>query len=529
MSDYQIESSTFDDIELLAEVSQLLTMLDLEHVLQKVMKLVAKAVGATQVSLFLHEDDHVDWEHIFTVRDLSPDESVRVVKRVLDEGFAGWVYRNKQGDIILDTDKDERWITFPDDHIVTRSALCVPFLHNDRVIAVVTLIHPKPNHFSEYHLQLMTIIANQATIAIRNAQLFYRMRQQQHQLEAILQSITDVLLVLDRDGKVIMLNNPALELLRVNRQSLVINKHLNKFVEKDKVFEPINEIISADLTTNNQWSFETRSESQQRDFQVRMSVWEDQAFSLVGYVIVMHDITMLRDLHRFKDEMLRVATHDLRSPLALISGYADMILMDTPDPDSPIYEHVDTIKGITERMGILVEDLLRIERIRNSPLELHERTDLSAIVKVVLVNMRPAAEAKSLEFRHEIQLDNMPRFVVDPVLIRQSMENFISNAIKYTSEQGVVVVKAYYKDEKFYYIVEDSGIGIPEEHLSYIFESFYRVKTVENTQNGSGLGLSLVSNVIKRHEGEVWVKSVVDKGSQFGFWLPLRQADAVDK
>jgi len=524
MSDYTLESSTFDDIELLAEVSQLLTMLDLEHVLQRVMKLVAKAVGATQVSLFLHEDDRVDWDHIFTVRDLSPDESVRVVKQVLDAGFAGWVYRNKQGDIIRDTETDERWIIFPNDPIVTRSALCAPFLYNDRVIAVVTLIHPEPDHFSEYHLQLMTIIANQATIAIRNAQLFNRMRQQQHQLEAILQSIADILLVLDRDGSVIMLNNPALSLMREERQSQIIGRHLRHFVERDKVFDPINEIISADLNTNNQWSFETRSESQQRDFQVRMSVWEDQAFSLVGYVVVMHDITMLRDLHRFKDEMLRVATHDLRSPLALISGYADMILMDTPDSESPIHEHVETIKAITERMGYLVEDLLRVERIRNSPLELHERTDITAIVKVVLVNMRPAAQTKNLEFRQDAQLEDMPRLVVDPVLIRQAMENFINNAIKYTPENGVIVVKAYYKDEKFYYVVEDSGIGIPQEHLPYIFESFYRVKTVENTQNGSGLGLSLVSNVIKRHEGEVWVKSVEGKGSQFGFWIPLRQS-----
>lgn len=520
MAQYEIEQPTLEDFKLLAEVSQLLTLLDLEHVLQKVMRLVADAVGASRVSLFLHEDDRVDWEHIFTMRDLPPDESVRVVKKVLDEGFAGWVYRNRQGDIIRDTQQDDRWIIFPNDTLVARSAICVPFLYNDRVIAVVTLIHPEPNHFSSYHLRLMTIIANQATIAIRNAQLFNRMRQQQRQLETILQSISDVLLVLNQNGEIILLNNAALELLGIQRQTRVLHRHISQFAASDTVFQPLQEIISASLHSNQEWSFETRSEQRQLDFQVRMSVWHDEVFGVMGYVIVMHDITTLRDLHRFKDEMLRVATHDLRSPLALISGYADMISLDTPDEESPIHEYVDVIKVSTEKMGTLVEDLLRVERIRTSPLELHEQTDLGALVKVVLVNTRPAAKAKSISLSSDIRLNGMPRFEVDPVLIRQAMENLISNALKYTDDSGAIRVRAYYEQNRFHFVVEDNGVGISSEHLPYIFESFYRVKTVANTQKGSGLGLSLVKNVIRRHHGDVWVKSEEGVGSQFGFWLP---------
>jgi len=520
MAEYELEQPTLEDFKLLAEVSQLLTLLDLEHVLQKVMKLVADAVGANRVSLFLHEDDRVDWEHIFTMRDLPPDESVRVVKKVLDEGFAGWVYRHRRGDIILDTEQDDRWIVFPNDTLVARSAMCVPFLYNDRVIAVVTLIHAEPNHFSNYHLRLMTIIANQATIAIRNAQLFNRMRQQQRQLETILQSISDVLLVLNQNGEAILLNNAALDLLGYQRQARVMNRHISHFATLDTVFKPIQEIIGAALHQNQNWSFESRSEKHGLDFQVRMSIWRDEVFGVMGYVIVMHDITTLRDLHRFKDQMLRVATHDLRSPLALIAGYADMISLDTPDGESPIHEYVDVIKVSTEKMGTLVEDLLRVERIRTTPLELHEQTDLASLVKVVLVNMRPAAKAKSIHLSSELRLEGLPRFVVDPVLIRQSMENFINNAIKYTDEGGTIRILAYYEANRFHFVVEDNGLGIAAEHLPYVFESFYRVKSIANTQKGSGLGLSLVKNVIRRHYGDVWVKSEEGVGSQFGFWLP---------
>jgi signal transduction histidine kinase len=256
-----------------------------------------------------------------------------------------------------------------------------------------------------------------------------------------------------------------------------------------------------------------------------MALWNNDERAERGYVIVMHDITRLHDLSRFKDEMLRVASHDLRSPLALISGYADMVSMDTPDPTSPVHEYVNIIKQSVEKMGGLVEDLLRVERIRSSPLELHEQIDLNALVKVVVVNARPFAHTKKLDFQTDIELDNVPRVFADSVLLRQAMENLINNAVKYTPENGQIIIRAYYDHQRFHFSVEDTGIGIPKEHQSYVFESFYRVTPPKEHNKSriqsSGLGLSLVKNVIARHHGEVWVNSTVGKGSRFGFWLPL--------
>jgi signal transduction histidine kinase len=252
-----------------------------------------------------------------------------------------------------------------------------------------------------------------------------------------------------------------------------------------------------------------------------MATWRDNFQGVAGYIIVMHDITTLRDLHRFKDEMLRVASHDLRSPLALISGYADMIKLDTPEDNSEIHEYADIIKKSTDRMGGLLEDLLRIERIRSSPLELHEQIDLENMVKVVMVNLRPLVESKKHTFESDIRLKDVPRIIADPVLIRQSMENLINNATKYTAEGGRIFVESWYDDEKFHFAVTDTGIGIPEEHQAHVFESFYRVSQDVTNEKGSGLGLSLVNNVIERHRGELWVKSKYHEGSTFGFWLPL--------
>lgn len=517
------DSPSFEDLELLAEVSGLLTLVDLDSVMQSVIDLVARACQASHTSLFLHEQRSVDWEHIITMRDLPPDKSVTVVTEVLAHGFAGWVFTHKQGDIINDTETDERWLVFDDDPIETRSAMCVPFIHDQEVVAVITLSHEEPHHFRQYHLRLVTIIANQATSAIRNAQLFKNLNEQRRRLRTVLQSISDVMIVLDQDGIIEMVNEAAVHLLDVQRADEAVGQLLRSFASVDDVLSPILEITGAELTENRRWVFETRSERQQIDYRVTMDVWEDDEQRRSGFVVVMHNITELHDLARFKDEMLRVASHDLRSPLALIAGYTDMIGMDTPQEVAGIHEYVQIIKQTVERMSGLVDDLLRIERIRSSPLELHEQTDMAALVKVVLVNLRPSAVANHITFESEVALDGIPRIVADPVLLRQAMENLISNAIKYTPEQGTVTVRASYQDQQFMFSVQDTGIGIAEEHLPYLFESFYRVTDRRNKQKGSGLGLSLVKNVVARHGGEVWVQSEIDVGSVFGFWLPTDQ------
>jgi two-component system, OmpR family, phosphate regulon sensor histidine kinase PhoR len=523
MSQRHDNQPTFEDLELLAEVSQLLTLTDLDRVLNRVIDLVSRAVKASKTSLFLLEGAEVDWDYIFTKRDLDKDKSVRVVSKVLEDGFAGWVSRYRRGDIITDTYEDDRWITFPDDPIDTRSVVCVPFLHQGNVIAIVTLEHEAPNHFKPYHLRLMQIIANQATISIRNAQLFNNLNTQRRQLSAVLQSMQDVLLALSEEGNIKLVNPAAIPLLDTGSTAMIVGRNINDFVEHDSVFEPIVEIINAGLMGNERWTFETRSDNLQVDYQVTMSIWEEVLHEKQGYVIVMHDVTQLHDLSRFKDEMLRVASHDLRSPLALIAGYTDMIALDTPDDESPVHEYVGIIKGVLDRMGGLVDDLLRVERIRSSPLELHEHTDLAALVKLVIVNMRPAAMAKDITFDNELTFDNLPRVIADPVLLRQSMENLISNAIKYTPEGGTITVRASNDKRSFYFEVEDTGIGIPDEHLAYVFESFYRVQSPAHRVKGSGLGLSLVKNVIERHQGEVDVRSRYGDGSVFSFYLPLEQ------
>ena len=508
-----------DDLSLLVEISQLFTVSDLNTVLHKVVDLAARAVGATTANLFMFKDGEVDWHYIIDDENFTPD----VVQEILGHGLAGWVARHREIAVIENTLIDKRWAKIRNEEIKDKSAVGLPLIYQNELMAVVTLAHTSPEYFSERDVQLLTIISNQAALAIHNVRLFERLRSKHNQLQVMMRAVADILLVVDETGIILFASDSACGLLGTCQEKDHIGQNLLTMPLPDDGLFPIQNYIREPQPIGV--DLEVRSDHLEKEFSVAVRPWNDSQ-DTSGHVIIFHDVTMLKDLSRFKDEMLRLASHDLRSPLGLIVGYADLIKMDTPEPDSPVHQHIDVIFKATNRMGTLLEDLLRVEQIRKSPLELQEQIDPVKMVKVVLVNMRHSAEAKNIALSAEYQIRADISVMADPVLIRQAMENLVGNAIKYTPAGGQVMIHANADSESFEFIVEDTGIGIPEEDIPNIFEAFYRVqKPEENNENedGAGLGLNLVKNVVERHGGSVLVESEVEVGSRIGFRLPINQ------
>lgn len=526
-----LSGSNVQELDLLSEVSKMLTSFDKDRVLKSVIELVMRAFKVEQSSLLMHSDfgDNDTWRH-FSLRPSFQtgllrmpvtDDAYKQAQRIVNEGLTRWVIHHKQGLIIPDTREDSRWVELPDVPSGTRSALCVPFLQDERVVGVFTLQHGEPEHFSDSDLRLMSIIANQVSIAMRNAQLFARMQAQQKQLEAVLRSMPDVLLVLDADGDVLLVNDAAVDLLQCKDEFSAVGRSLKEFQSLDSALVLVIEIVSSPLQSGQRWSFEAHSDQRKRDYMINISVWEQQPGGQAGYVVVMRDITQMRDLNRFKDEMLQMASHDLRSPLALIVGYCSLMQLDV-DPTTKMAEYLDVVQQQTERMTSLLDELLRVEKIRNSPLELYEQVDFRDIVNTALNNLRAAVDSKHQRLTANLRLDNTPNVLVSPSLVREAMENLLSNAVKYTPTGGRVIVISYVENHRLYFIVEDTGIGIGAEHLPRLFNSFYRARQAGTEDiEGRGLGLSLVKTIIERHKGEVWVESAVGVGSRFGFYIPI--------
>jgi two-component system sensor histidine kinase ResE len=175
----------------------------------------------------------------------------------------------------------------------------------------------------------------------------------------------------------------------------------------------------------------------------------------------------------------------------------------------------------TERMDSLLTDILNLEKIESQREAAWQDVQIVSILGDVVDSLRAQAEFKSQAYVTTL-LEEDVIVKGSETQLKQAFTNFVGNAIKYTQEEGTVQIRSEIKDSRFYFEVEDNGYGIPEERQEHLFERFYRAHTPGTEHiEGTGLGLSLVKSVIERHGGEVWFSSEVDKGSTFGFWLPL--------
>jgi signal transduction histidine kinase len=508
----------FDDLELLAQVSQLWTEGDLNYVLREVVKLAAKSVGAVRASLFIQDSEALHLSNfIVGTDDFLPPESGEIIQQVVQRGLAGWVLRHGEGTIVADTSTDERWYNVPGTQHQARSALSVPFTYHHELPGVITLVHDEPHYFNERHLRLMTIISNQVALAVHNAQAFYQAKVQRSQLQAILQAIPDMLLVLDEDECVVIASDAVQSLIGEQEIPSIVGQPIAQLSKIDSLFMAIHDALAEVEQHKGDYSFEARSERSDRDFLVHITTRDQEE----GYIIVMNDVTALRNLSRFKDAMLRLVSHDLRTPLIVITGYADLLEYDLAN-DPARLEYVQGILEASKRMDRMLGNMLRVEKLRSTPAELHENVNLNLLVAELMHDLYPLAAQKEIQLDVQLTDEAIPEIRGDSMLLRQAMENFVSNAIKYTPSGGAVQVRAYAEGSRFYFVVRDTGIGIAKDDLPFVFESYYRGHNADSqSTKGMGLGLSLVKSVVTQHHGQVWVESEENRGSTFGLWLPL--------
>lgn len=232
-------------------------------------------------------------------------------------------------------------------------------------------------------------------------------------------------------------------------------------------------------------------------------------------------------LEQIKTDMIRIASHDLRNPLAAILGYLEMLNWDISKLDPTHQGYIANIDEAARRMQKITSDILSLERIEETALQnTAEFFDLNNLLQQTYNEHRPSAQLK----KHDYLLDLPETQVVvdaDPIQLHEAIANLVSNAIKYTPSHGQVKLMLDVVEKTARVRVMDNGYGIPDDKQERLFQPFYRAKTQETeTIQGTGLGLHLVKNIIERFEGTLVFKSTYKEGSTFGFDMPISDQEA---
>lgn len=341
-------------------------------------------------------------------------------------------------------------------------------------------------------------------------------------LEAILTSLVDGVLAVDRDLRVILLNRAA-EMIFKQHQEDVLGRPFSQVADLPEV----ERLLRTALLSGHGGSMEARLLPECRYyFNVRVApikeVNQEGKLEVTGAVAVFHDITDTYLFNQMRSEFVANVSHELRTPLTSIKGFVETLLDGALEDEILCRRFLTIIDNETDRLSRLIDDLLTL-----SALEFKERklnlspVNLVEVAKTIMNVMSPQAADKKLRLEL-ITPPNLPCVNADEDLIGQVFINLVDNAIKYTPENGAVTIRIREEDGMLVTRVTDTGPGIPEESLGRLFERFYRVDKARSRElGGTGLGLAIVKHIVESHGGAVAVESELGKGSTFIFSLKL--------
>ena len=336
--------------------------------------------------------------------------------------------------------------------------------------------------------------------------LFTQLSYQKEELNSIISSINEGLCVIDEEG-IISINN---ESFRKTVQNESVKGKLYWEVLRKTRFD---ELIKKVRREKN--SIVDEIELNSRTFLCSATFCSNKN----EIVVTLHDITKIKNLEKTKKDFVTNVSHELRTPLTAIKGFVET-LQDTNNDDE--HQHyLNIIKRHTDRVIRIVNDLLLLSTLegKSDSLEL-EKVNLKDLIENILKIFEQSLKEKNLVLKFNAD-NNLPIIMADPFKLEQVFINLIDNAIKYT-ERGEVIVSLSRNDGSIIIEIQDTGICIPREHLSRIFERFYVVDTSRSKKlGGTGLGLSIVKHIVLLHNGKIDVKNIPGTGTNFIVTLPV--------
>ena len=428
--------------------------------------------------------------------------------------------------------------TEPGELVSPRSGVVVPIVSGDHVVGVLSAQSYRPEAYDDEDLLGLVAIAAQAGATIKRLRATEQMalEHERHalQLEAVLASMNDALLIVDSRGAIVRLNRAARELLCLDGSSLVLGQPLEpQRVEQwpDTAREIAEALVPAiDAIRSGRQIAQVDVElhsGERRVLSLGTSVLRSPTAVLEGGVIVFRDVTAQRNLEKLREDIFAMAWHDMHTPITVIRGHAELLQrrLASGDRDRGAFKAAASlIMKHADRLAELLTALFDIRCLEAGVLTVARwPMDLTALVREVTDGMRPAA-------RHEIVVSADDGVVGewDERRIQQVVTNLVANAMKYSPEGSTVTVLVTADETTATVRVRDEGIGLDDAELAQLFGRGYRAESVR-TVRGAGLGLYLSNGLVTAHRGRMWAESLGHGcGSTFCFNLPLHAERAAE-
>lgn len=381
--------------------------------------------------------------------------------------------------------------------------------------------------FSANDYSILTNFANQAAIAVRNARLYTQTRRQNLRMAALLSSVADGILILRPDLTVQDVNHAFERLINAPQEDL-INKPASQVVRW--AGHPKGLELAKAVSSN--WQRYTQKDFFLEGDMLRYSpldpipveityapLFSDEG-ELLNIIASVRDITRFREAEELKTNFISVMSHELKTPISLIKGYASTLRREDVEWDKAmVTEGLQVIEEEADHLTAMVDDLLDATKLQSGGITLNKtEVDLAELINDLSRKFALQSE------KHQIVAnlsDDFPLIVADESRLNQLISNLLTNAIKY-SEGGTIKIDGKKVDESVQVCVTDQGNGFDPMDIPYVFDRFYRSDGVVKKTKGTGLGLYLCQSIVNAHGGKIWVDEHYHQGARICFSLPIK-------
>ena len=419
-----------------------------------------------------------------------------------------------------------------------RQVVALPLVMEGNLIGVIYVFRSRGGTFSANDRQVLASFADQAAIAVHNARLYQQLTHEKRRLNAIIQNSADGVMILDTQRRIRVFNRALEEMTGWAAAEALGQPCSHVLALKDRQGKDICEAICPLLHPEPpEERLYVEGDIKRPDkllprgvpappagsvvtVGITYSPLYDREGRLVSVIANVRDITRFREAEEMKSTFVSVISHELKSPVSIIKGYADTLRREDAQWDA------DTL---SQGLAIIAEESDRLNRLINNLLDASRLQASAFKLELSYLQVDKLAEKVTAKFRtqsdeHMFTLDfpsDFPAVQADIERLRQVLTNLLSNAIKYSPRGGLIRTGGWADDDWVYVAVSDEGIGIPRSEQERIFERFYRAESpLSRRTEGAGLGLYLCKEVIEAHGGKIWVQSEPGRGAKFIFKLP---------